>query len=272
VAVVDPSGAVRSKRVVPTPADDPGMLARTLRSVLDSSEEAITAAVVGVPGPVDYSRGEVLRLPNLPAWDGKISAAGLGKELGLPVFLANDADLATLGEQRFGAGRGSRDVVYVTSSTGVGAGVVLDGRLVRGRLSVAEVGHTIIDRQTSETVEDLGSGTALKRLSGQDPASVAARAAGGADDAIEQFAAVARDFAIGVFNLAHLFSPEVIIIGGGMSEAGELLLGPVVDRLATCKARCPALRTRVVKATGGDDVGLKGAAAYWADQQLPSMT
>ena len=267
VAVVDISGAVRSKRVVPTPGDDPGVLARTLRSVMDSSKEAVAAAVVGVPGPVDYSRGEVLRLPNLPAWEGKISAEGLGKELGLPVLLANDADLAALGEQRFGAGRGSGDVVYVTSSTGVGAGAVLDGRLVRGRVSIAEVGHTIIDRRTGETVEDLGSGTALERLSGEDPASVAARAAAGDKKASEQFAAVARDFAIGVFNMVHLFSPEVIVVGGGMSQAGELLLGPVADRLATCGAGCPASRTRVVKATGGDDVGLKGAAAYWADHQ-----
>ena len=267
VAVVDTSGAVRSKRVVPTPGDDPRMLARTLRSVLDGSKEAVTAAVVGVAGPVDYSRGEVLRLPNLPAWEGKISAEGLGKELGLPVLLANDADLAALGEQRFGAGRGSWDVVYVTSSTGVGAGVVLDGRLVHGRLSLAEVGHTIIDRKTGETVEELGSGTALAKLSGDNPASVESRAAAGDKKAREQFAAVARDFAIGVFNMVHLFSPEVIVVGGGMSQAGELLLGPVADRLGTCDASCPASRTRVVKATGGDDVGLKGAAAYWADQQ-----
>ena len=266
-AVVGASGEVQSKQVVPTPPDDPAALGQTLQSVLNTSRDAVVAAVVGVPGPVDYSRGEVLRLPNLSAWEGKISEAGLGNELGLPVLLANDADLAALGEHRFGAGRGSTDMVYVTSSTGVGAGVVLNGRLLHGRLSLAEIGHTIIDRETGETVEQLGSGTALRRLSGEDPASVTARAAAGDREAADQFTNVAADLALGVFNMAHLFSPEVIVIGGGMSEAGELLLGPVIDRLATCGAECPASRTKVLRATGGDDVGLKGAAAYWVDQR-----
>ena len=265
VAIVDLDGSVRSKQTVPTPGNDPKALERIMREVVDKGERTTAGAVVGMPGPVDYLRGEVLKLPNLPDWEGHISADGLSTELGFSVLLANDADLAALGEHRFGAGRGSRDMLYVTSSTGVGAGVILNGRLLHGRLSLAEVGHTIIDRATHETVEDLGSGPALARLAGEDAASVEARARDGDSDALRYFATVAGDFAIGVFNLVHCFSPEIVVVGGGMSQAGALLFDPIRSILAKCGGGCPASGVKVVLATGGDDVGLRGAAAYWID-------
>ena len=264
-ARVDADGTVRDKQVIPTPPDDPGALTLLLREFVRERAGGHAAVVIGVPGPVDYAAGEPLRLPNLPRWEGHVNAGRLSRELDTPVLLANDADLAALGEHRYGAGRGSTDMVYVTASTGVGAGVVLGGRLVRGALSLAEIGHTIIDRSTRQTVEALGSGTALARLAGEDPGSVAARAAAGEPDATAHFRAVATDFAIGVFNLAHCFPPDTVVIGGGMSQAGELLLGPVREALAGCAAGCPASRARVVRAQGGDDVGLRGAAAYWAE-------
>ena len=260
-------GLVHDKNVIPTPPNDSDALARAMRALLADAKGPVAGAVVGVPGSVDYSSGEVLRLPNLPGWEGPIGAGPLGKELGLPVLLANDADLAALGEHRFGAGRDSSDMVYITCSTGVGAGVILDGLLVHGRFSLAEIGHTIIDRTSHETVETLGSGTALTRLAGEDASAVAARARAGDPDARRQFAAVAKDFAIGVFNLVHCYSPETVVIGGGMSEAGDLLLGPVRTMLGRCSADCPGSRVNVVRADGGDDVGLRGAAAYWADSQ-----
>jgi glucokinase len=238
-----------------------------MRALFADARGPVAGAVVGVPGPIDYSSGEVLRLSNLPGWEGPISAGHLTEEFGLPVLLANDADLAALGEHRYGAGRGSSDMLYLTCSTGVGAGVILDGRLVHGRLSLAEVGHTIIDRSSHETVERLGSGTALARLAGEDAASVAARARAGDADARRHFAAVAEDFAIGVFNLVHCYSPQIVVIGGGMSQAGDLLLEPIRAMLGQCSAGCPASRASVVRAEGGDDVGLRGAAAYWTVRQ-----
>jgi glucokinase len=236
---------------------------------MEKAGRPIVGAVIGVPGPVDYSSGEVLKLSNLPNWEGKISGARLSAELGIPVLLANDADLAALGEHRFGAGRGSTDMLYVTSSTGVGAGVIIGGRLLHARLSLAEAGHTIIDRTTGGTLEDLGSGTAVARAAGADAAVVAARAAQGDPEALRHFRDAAEALAIGVFNLVHCFSPEVVVIGGGMSQAGELLLGPVREMLALCGSGCPASEARVVKAEGGDDVGLRGAWAYWADCSGP---
>ena len=268
VAIVGADGSVHARQAISTPQSDPKALTRVLGSSLDEAGKTIAGVVVGMPGPIDYSRGVILRLPNLPAWEGHVSAAQLSQDLGVRVLLANDADLAALGEHRYGAGLGSRDMVYVTSSTGVGAGIILGGRLLHGTYSLAEVGHTIIDRATGETVESLGSGTAIARLTGRDAASLAAEARGGNADALAQFRSVAGDFGIGVFNLAHIFFPEIVVIGGGMSQAGDLLLDPVRDMLSRCGDTCPGSRARVVLAQGGDDVGLKGAAAYWAESQL----
>ena len=264
-ALVGDDGSVLAKQVIPTPPSDPGALPRMMLELREKAEVPVVGAVVGVPGPVDYSRGEVLRLPNLPDWEGRVSAAHIGEALGLPALLANDADLAALGEHRYGSGVGSTDMLYVTSSTGVGAGVILGGRLLHGELSLAEGGHMIIDRGTRETVESLGSGTALGRLAGEDARSVEARARAGDGDALRDFSRVAEDFAIGVFNMVHCFSPDMVVIGGGMSKAGDMLLDPIRAILSECGATCPASRARIARAQGGDDVGLKGAAAYWHD-------
>ncbi len=264
VAVVETGGVGISKEVIPTPKKDPDALTRAMRSV-EKGTGPIVGAVVGLPGLVDYSRGEVLTLPNLPDWEGTISAARLGAELGVPVLLANDADLAALGEHRYGAGRGSQDMLYMTSSTGVGAGVIISERLLHGRLSLAEAGHTIIDWATGGTLESLGSGTALARAAGEDAAAVADKAAAGDPVASQHFASIAEAFAVGVLNLVHSYSPEVVVIGGGMSQAGELLLGPVRERLKRCGSGCVASKVDVVKAQGDDDGGLRGAYAYWLD-------
>ena len=264
-AVVDATGEVTQRHAVPTPKDDPGALSALLLDALSDSDE-IEGVVVGVPGPIDYAAGAPTMLVNLPAWEGHVSAPRLSSGLGIDVLLANDADLAALGEHRFGAGRGFDDVAYVTVSTGVGAGVVLGGRLVRGRLSLAELGHTIIDRHAMKTVEDLGSGTALGRIAGENAASVSARAMQGDPEAAALFREAADALAVGVLNLVLLFSPQVVVIGGGMSQAGDLLLDPVRQAIMACPPSSPASRALVVRAATGDDAGLKGAAAYWADE------
>ena len=246
----------------PHPKATPTALASLLKDALADAGE-IEGVVAGVPGPIDYAAGAPTMLVNLPAWEGHVSADSLSADLGLDVLLANDADLAALGEHRFGAGMGFDDVAYVTVSTGVGAGVVLGGRLVRGRLSLAELGHTIIDRHAMKTVEDLGSGTALGRMAGENAASVSARAQEGDAEAAALFREAAEALAVGVFNLVHLFSPQVVVIGGGMSQAGDLLLDPVREMLE----KRPGSRVSVVRAATGDDAGLKGAAAYWADEK-----
>ena len=169
-AVIGSDGEVLLRRAQPTPRQDPcpDALLSLVGDVLGT--HSVAAVVVGVPGRIDHEEGALEYAPNLPShWPGALREALVTDHLGVPVSLANDADLATVGEACFGAGRGAADVVYITVSTGVGAGVLLGGRLVRGRRSAAELGHTIVDtsahaRGEPATVEGRGSGTAFGRL------------------------------------------------------------------------------------------------------------
>ena len=264
VAVFDDAGEMRAHTVAPTPPDDPGALTEAMRAAIAASPVTLDGAVVGIAGPLSYAEGLSLKMPNLPRWEGHISAQGLADATRLPVVLANDADLGALGEHRFGAGRGVDDMVYVTVSTGIGAGVILNGRLLHGRRSLAEIGHTTIDRQTGDTVEQLGSGTALGRIAGIDGAEVTRRARAGDREALASFSEVAGALAIGVMNLVLCFMPQRVVIGGGVSQSGDLLLDPIRARIAAGSSGV-ATQPEVVIASGGDDVGLLGGLALWHD-------
>ena len=265
LAIFDESGRIKHKNATQTDPEHPECLVEAMRSLLGDTPLRIERAVVGVPGPISYRDGVPLKLPNLPKWEGRLSAREMEGNLGLPVELANDADLAALGEYRFGAGRGVSDMLYVTSSTGVGAGVIVGGRLLRGRWSMAEAGHMVIDWKTGETVEWLGSGSALARLSGVDGPALDKLILAGDARAAAVFASVAEAFAVGVHNLVHCFMPERVVIGGGVSRSGELLLGPQRARLESCTDGCPVGGRDVFIAAAGDDVGLMGAFAYARD-------
>lgn len=266
VALMTEDGTLVDKSVTSTPRDRPAALAQAMEACAAQSSLEINGAVVGVPGPINYETGEALRLPNLPGWEPYVASQRLSSQIDLPVLLANDADLAALGEHRFGAGRGAQNMLYMTSSTGVGAGVILIGRLLRGRFSLAEAGHTIIERSSGGTVEALGSGTALARIAGMPGHVVTERALAGDEQSLRALQEVADAFATGVFNLVHCFMPERVVIGGGVSQAGDLLLDPIRVRLRSCPG-CFAGSVDVVAASGGDDVGLLGAGAYWQESR-----
>ena len=272
-AAVDAGGTVLARREAPTPHDGQGPEALTdlMRSVHDAI--ACRSAVVGVPGRVNYQLGTLEYAPNLPAgWPKAITRAFLSSEVGIDVALANDADLAAVGEAWFGAGQDFDDVVYLTLSTGVGAGVVLARRLLHGRRSLIEVGHTIIDLTASlagqpASLEEHASGTAFLRLAAKAGLSGTGREL---DDAVRRGDATAvavwdhvvAAAAAGVVNLAWLFAPEVIVIGGGLGLIG----GPLLDPLrATLVASGPPALEPPIEVRGaalGDDAGLAGAAAW----------
>ena len=296
-ALVDEDGTVLHRERHTTPHDDPEptMLVEMARSMLDRSrtqfaDREVSGVVVGVPGVIDYFEEQLLGAPNLPAaWTSALSDAWLGERIGAPVALANDADLAAVGEANFGAGRGVLDVVFVTISTGVGAGTVLNGRLVHGRYSASEVGHIVIDRVAAanggpKTVEDLGSGTALARRAAEaglsaDGAELAAMAARGwsgapsSDSAGERAAAEADvvaarvwrealgDASLGIVNLCWLMAPQLVVVGGGVGMNAELVLPIIRESLAAHGPRF--LDIDVVSAVLGDDAALSGAAAWW---------
>ena len=167
-ARVERDGAISHRVARGTPHDGAGTEALHAMIAEVAAAGPCQRAVFGVPGRVDYRSGALEYAPNLPAgWAERLNEPALSAATGLPVAVANDADLAAVGEAFFGAGRGHSDIAYVTFSTGIGAGIVLGGVLLHGRRSIAEVGHEVIafDRLPGmpSSFEDLASGSALHR-------------------------------------------------------------------------------------------------------------
>lgn len=264
VAVADMQARLSKRSSQPTPAGDPTSLQRIIEELLTANDGVIEAVVVGVPGVVDYQDGSVLGFPNLPGWNGHITEEQLTGELDIPVQLANDADLAALGEHRYGAGRGFHDIVYVTVSTGIGAGVIIEGLLLTARYSLGEIGQSVVDWNTGEVLEALASGTALAQAAGMDARTVVERARAGDKVALGHLDRAGRALGAGLLNLVRLYAPEAIIVGGGLGlAAGDLLLDPV--RAVWQRSPTGAPWPQLIPAALGDDAGLMGAVAFWQD-------
>jgi glucokinase len=274
-ALVDPEGHILVRRSVPTPAeaDVPATFTDLIVTMAaDRSHGMATHAVVGLPGAVDYEAGRFLWAPNLPEqWPDQLSAAGLRAQLGLPVNIANDADLAAVGEAWFGAGATSAAVVYLTISTGIGAGVVNGGRIVRGTRSLAEVGHVVIDWRAWRdgapcTVEELGSGSGVARqareagLGAIGARDVEAGAAAGEPRAVAIWEQAIAACAAGISNLVMSFYPSTVVIGGGMGRQ-DAFFDPLRGMVLQRPGHHPDDLT-IVRSTLGDDAGLSGAAAW----------
>jgi predicted NBD/HSP70 family sugar kinase len=256
---------------VPTPPA--GELAHSLADLARRvrTDTPVDHAVVGVPGRVDYEAGAITWGRGLPPeWLDALREPALSRLLGGPVFLANDADLATLGEACYGAGRGRANVAYLTISSGVGAGAVVGGRLLRSRTKLAEIGLTILGlpgdgRGEPILLEDLGSGRALEAAGGgRSAAEIVAAARDGDPGATETWATFTAAVSATAVNIAHLLVPDVIVIGGGVSSAGELLLEPVRDWLRRYGPQELPHSIEVRQAELGDDAALAGAAAWRA--------
>ncbi len=259
------------------------------RSLLDSgvAHARIRSVAVGSPGPLDAKLGVIHGAPNLTGWTKVPLKRMLEGRLDLPVAVVNDANAAALAEHRLGAGRGTRDFVYLTISTGIGGGVIVNGRPLEGASGTAgELGHTTIDRHgpvckcgNIGCLEALASGTAIgerfqhglqagRRSSasnwlGPEAASAAdvTRAAQEGDlYALEVFTDAAEALGFGVLNCIHTFNPEVIALGGGVTHAGSLLFDPMMRIVERYAFPIPRGDVRIVPAELGDDVGLAGAA------------
>jgi len=277
-ALVGPQGDILLRRSAHTPehAGVPAALIDLVRDVGSVTDHgAASHAVVALPGSVDYEAGRLLWAPHLPErWPQQLSRDELSARLGVPVHIANDADCAAVGEAAFGAGAGSADVAYLTISTGIGAGVVHGGRLLRGTRSLAEVGHTVIDwtawRQGLPcTLEELGSGSGLARMAREagleieDARECQARAADGDARAVAIWQGAIAACAVGVANLVMSFSPSTVVIGGGLGRQ-EGFFGPVRELVLSRPEHHPA-DLSILPAALGDDAGLAGAAAWaWA--------
>jgi len=245
-------------------------------------------AAVGIcsPGPCDIDAGVISSAPNLPDWRDVPICRYLEERLGVPARLENDANAAALGEHVYGAGRGCRHLIYITVSTGIGGGLIIDGRLYRGATGVAgELGHMTIDPDgplcgcgNRGCLEALASGTAiaargeelvaqggsalLAQEQGELTAETVSRAADQGDVACQGIIRRAGYYlGVGLASYVNIFNPEVIIIGGGLAKVGDLLLGPARAEMEA-RAMPEALEAVQLKlAELGDYVGVMGMVA-----------
>ena len=276
-ALVDHNGKIFVHRTVATPAHDdaPEALVDLIGSVLEmSGPQTVDHAVVGLPGPVDYDAGRLLWAPHLPqSWTTLLTNTELTNRLGLPVFIANDADLAAVGEATFGAGMGTPDVAYLTISTGIGAGIICGGRLMRGRRSLAEVGHTVIDWNAwcagrPSTLEQLGSGSGMAQAAADagigdlDARAIAGAACSGDRMARDIWNRAVAACAVGVRNLVMTFSPNTVVVGGGVGRQ-EDFFAALCAMVFSRPVHLPK-DLSIVPSSLGDVAGLAGAAGWMA--------
>jgi glucokinase len=264
---------------VPTGSGDPGEVVDRVAAAavgLLAASGPVAAAGAGVPGLFDDASGRTLLLPNLPpAWNGYSFRGRLADRLGVPVALINDARSFALAESRMGAAAGCSTVVCLTLGTGVGGGVVIDGRLRFGPHGRAgEVGHQVIDPAgppcgcgNRGCVEAFAAGPALCRLAGRDsPEAVFAAAAAGDHRAEAAVEAVVGRLATGIANLVTVLWPERVVVGGGVAAAGERLFGPLRRAVAASAPLVDPAAYEIVPAALGPVAGAIGAA-LWARER-----
>jgi glucokinase len=298
-ALASEDGRVLAERTVPTASHEgpPAVLDRIGKVLEDLAREngaPLRAVGMGVPGLVDRARGTTLFLPNLPTqWRGVAVADCLGGRLGCPVYLLNDVRTATLGELTYGCGRGVGTLLFFSLGTGVGGGVAVDGRLRLGPLGAAgELGHQTIDpggrmcgcgnRGCLETVASgpaitaegvwlmlAGRAPHLHRLCGGQPGEVTpkrmAEAAEAGDEAVrDAIARIAAWLAIGIANIVQALHPEMVVLGGGVSGMGPVLLDAVRSGVIARIGMFPAHDIRIERSALGDKAGLYGGIALAA--------
>ncbi len=275
------------------------------RELLDIAVEAVeearaattheVAAVgFGIPCLIDQRRGMATMAVNLPLRDVPFRDL-MAERLGLPVEVDNDANVAAIAEWRAGAAQGMNDVVVLTIGTGIGGGLILGGAPYRGSIGAgAELGHITIDLDgppcqghcpNNGCLETLASGTALaregKRIAGEQPDSALGRAHAdgrevtgalitelahdGDAAAMEALTLIGTNLGVGIASYLNIFNPDVIVIGGGVIAAGELLLAPA--RAEAVRRALPTMsaHAQIVPAQFGVEAGLVGAAALALD-------
>jgi glucokinase len=276
---------------VPTPLEDPVALLDAIAGLVErvAGGEA-TGVGYGLPSLIDQRQGRVADSVNVPIADIRFLDE-MRRRLDLPSAMDNDTNAACLAEARAGAARGAEHVVMLTLGTGVGGGLLLDGRLYRGATGFAgELGHTSVDEDgppcrghcpNRGCLEVIASAGGLVRAArevaaGNPQGRVAALLAAGKEpsarriidgglagdgDCVAALERVGRHLGVGIASFVNIFNPEVVVVGGGLISAGDLILGPAADEAAARALRPSWEQTRLAAAELGNDAGLIGAAA-----------
>lgn len=281
--------AIQDSLTIPTPPGGATVvraIADVVLSLAGRAPEAVTAVGVGIPATIDAATG-IVGASNHTGMDGLHARHLLQAHIPYPVHVDNDGNLAALAEHRLGAARGHSDVVLMTVGTGIGGGLIVGDRVFRGgRGQGAELGHVVVKGDgpacqgncpNHGCVETMCSGTSLARdlraFAEAHPGSPLATlhaegrldsrtglelAREGDPDATEVFATAGRWLGVAVASLTNVFDPDIVVIGGGLSAAGELLLGPARDEYQR-RALPPTRRAPLVLADLRNDAGMVGA-------------
>lgn len=286
----------RAQRTV-TDLDQSTILDVTVEVVQEARDAAggeVAAVGFGIPSLMDQRSDKAMFSAHLPLADVAFGAI-MAERLGVPVFVDNDGNNAAVAEHRAGAARGAAEALVLTIGTGIGGGLILGGRLYRGAAGAAgELGHVSIDLDgppcqsncpNRGCLETLASGTALTReavrLAAERPGSGLGRALArgrllvgplvtelahdGDAAAIEAITVIGRRLGVGIANYVNIFNPEVVVIGGGVIAAGELLLAPARAVVAERALPPSGNEVRIVAARFGIEAGMVGAAAMAFD-------
>jgi glucokinase len=250
-----------------------------LRRLSEMASVSIEGIGVACPGPLDPWSGILDEVGTLPGWCGGNIVKVLGREFNTRVAVENDADAAALAEAHWGAGKGSRRLVYITISTGIGGGIILDGQLYRGANNAhPEPGHQIIDAsgplcycRANGCWESLASGSAIAAwVQEQAPSPVpksaeqiAAAAEQGNPLALRAMEREGHYLGLGLANIITMFAPETVVLGGGVMKSSNLFLPRALDVVHQVCTQVPAANTSIVMASLGSVTGLAGAAQAW---------
>ena len=268
---------------------------REVRDAIEAASGTVQAVGIGIPCLIDQERGVAVMAANLPIFDLPFRDIMI-ERLGLPVFVDNDANMAMLAEWRFGAAAGARDAAILTIGTGIGGGLVIGGALQRGSQGAGgELGHQVVQADGPRCqgncpnhgcLEAMASGTALARealrIASARPGSGLGRALAGGREisgplvtelahdgdpaAVDALTTVGRWLGVGVANLVNMLNPDVVVIGGGVVAAGELLLDPVRTVVAERALSPSKEHVRIVPARFGGESGMLGAATLALDE------
>ncbi|MET7641015.1 ROK family transcriptional regulator [Streptomyces sp. NPDC005438] len=250
-------------------------LVQRLLAAYDISPRKVIGVGLGVPGPIDMESGALGSTAILPGWTGVNPAKEMGKRLGVPVHVDNDANLGALGEQVWGSGQGSDDLAYIKVASGVGAGLVINGQIYRGPGGTAgEIGHITLDesgpvcrcgnRGCLETFTAARYVLPLLRSSHGDGLTMVGMvdlANEGDPGCRRVIADIGRHIGSGVANLCNLLNPRRVVLGGDLAEAGDLVLDPVRDSVARYAIPSAARQLTVVSGALGGRAEVLGALA-----------
>jgi len=303
-AVVADGGQVIAKERSLTLADEgPSSVINRLLEAIDYllSSKSMDSSQLGsislaVAGGIDIQQGLVTSSPHLPGWHDVPLRDMVRNKYHVDTFLLNDASAAALGEHRFGAGRGVNNLVLLTIGTGIGGGIIIDGKLYNGPSgSAGELGHMTVDINGPKCVcgnigclETLVSGPvmageAVKRIARGEGSSLVEIVAGRIEDitaedigaaaragdllSLDIIAEAATYLGVGLVNVVNIFNPEMIILAGGVAELGDLLLDPARRVVKERAFPVSTQAVRIVTAELGDEAAVRGAAVFALEQK-----